>query len=183
MPPEQWASGTDVTPAADLYALGGTLYYFLTAHSPFPGESAFEQMKGHLNAPPPTLAPIRTDTPASLDRLIAKMMAKDPLQRGTAKQLGAEFQRVLATARFPATAPVNSFPLAPVPQDSGLIQNYSLGSAPSSAQKTQRPRPRGTHAGLRWHDRFLGLMLKVKDHPGVTRFARRCREQFRAWMA
>ncbi len=96
MPPEQWAGGKDVTPAADLYALGGTLHFFLTGRSPYAGESTVQQMMQHVSAAAPDVRPLRPDVPARLADVIRRMMAKDPADRGTARELRWGLNAVLA---------------------------------------------------------------------------------------
>ena len=48
MPPEQWRGG-QVTPAADMYAFGATLFTLLTGGPPFPGLTAAAWMHQHLD--------------------------------------------------------------------------------------------------------------------------------------
>jgi len=74
--PEQIRAPDDVGPAADIYALGCTLYYAVTGRVPFPGGSRKEKMQRHLTETPDavrTLAPQLSD---AFCRLIDDMMAK-----------------------------------------------------------------------------------------------------------
>ena len=97
MPPEQWTGGKTVTAAADLYALGGTLYFLLTGRCPFPGDSPHQQMIGHLSGNVPSVRATRADVPEALDAIVRRMMAKNPLHRGTARELRWQLNTVLAT--------------------------------------------------------------------------------------
>ncbi len=112
MPPEQWAGGKTVTPAADLYALGGTLFFLLTGRSPYSGSSMHQQMHGHLSAEVPAVRAERADVPEPLDAVVRRMLAKNPLHRGTARELRWQLEGVLA-ARDAAAV------LDPVPADVG----------------------------------------------------------------
>jgi serine/threonine-protein kinase len=73
--PEQ-IRGLPVDARADVYALGGVLYWALSARVPYPRASDEEKMRAHLDDPPPALE----DHPA-LAAVIARAMAKDPAER------------------------------------------------------------------------------------------------------
>lgn len=114
MPPEQWANGGAVTAAADLYALGGTLFYLLAGRPPFEAESSYRIMHLHLTAAVPSVRTIRPDVPEALDAVIQRMLAKNPAHRGTARELAWQLGRVLATGRRVET------PLPDVPSSSSV---------------------------------------------------------------
>jgi serine/threonine-protein kinase len=81
MAPEQIRSGSDVTTATDLYALGVTLYEVCTGQVPFQHPEAMPLMMMHLEQlprPPRELAP---GLPASLEQVILQLLEKEPSQR------------------------------------------------------------------------------------------------------
>jgi serine/threonine-protein kinase len=82
MSPEQ-VTGTEVTPASDIYALGALLYHALTGRPPFDGQSKFEIFTAHVTIPP---MPLRDaypllSAPARLERLVLRCLAKRPVDR------------------------------------------------------------------------------------------------------
>jgi eukaryotic-like serine/threonine-protein kinase len=78
MAPEQWR-GEAVT-GSDVYALGCVLYELCTGEPPFSGTLP-ELMTAHLEALPMRAAVARPGLRADLDRLISRMLAKDPAMR------------------------------------------------------------------------------------------------------
>jgi serine/threonine kinase PknH len=82
MSPERMRAG-EVDARSDVYALACVLYECLTAATPFPGDSAEQQITAHLMAPPPRPSISHPAVPATLDTVIAIGMAKDPNQRYT----------------------------------------------------------------------------------------------------
>ena len=78
--PEQLL-GRRVTPAADVYALGCTLYELLSGVAPFEAHDLGEVIDGHLHRAPAALSRHRPDLPADLARLVHTMLEKDPSQR------------------------------------------------------------------------------------------------------
>ncbi|WP_307871858.1 protein kinase [Micromonospora sp. U21] len=80
MAPEQFRASS-VTQAADLYALGCVLFELLSGVPPFHSGSAHEVGQKHLEEPPPPVRVLRSDVPRSLERLIERLLAKDPADR------------------------------------------------------------------------------------------------------
>jgi serine/threonine-protein kinase len=78
--PEQ-IEGGDVDGRTDVYALGCVLYETLTGEPPFHRPSEVAVLNAHLHAPPPQLSKAAPDLPRALDPVIAKALAKSPLDR------------------------------------------------------------------------------------------------------
>ncbi len=76
--PEQSINAHKADIRADIYSLGCTLYYLLTASPPFHGESVYEILQAHhfMDAKPLDL--VRTDVASELAAIVGKMMAKEP---------------------------------------------------------------------------------------------------------
>ncbi|MDB5308125.1 MAG: pknB 24 [Gemmataceae bacterium] len=79
--PEQARNPGAVDIRADLYALGATLYYVLTAKVPYDGANATEKLLKHYTDPPPALRPHRPDAPPQVEQIIHWCMAKRPEDR------------------------------------------------------------------------------------------------------
>ena len=85
MAPEQFADASAVDIRADIYSLGGTLYWCLTGKVPFPLSGPNSQ-RGAVSATgpsrqPPSLRALRPDLPAALDEVVARMMANKASER------------------------------------------------------------------------------------------------------
>ncbi len=109
MPPEQAKDAHLVTPAADVYGLGATLYYLLTGEAPFPGRSFRELLAIHRQGTIPDPSTRSPGLPAALGQLAHRMLAKDPAQRpadGAAVVAELERQLGLATASTTAVRPL-----------------------------------------------------------------------------
>jgi serine/threonine protein kinase len=68
-------------PQTDLYAVGCTLFEMLTGRSPFHGATAYAVMKKQVDERVPTVRTERVETPAELEALVAKLLAKKPEER------------------------------------------------------------------------------------------------------
>src|SRR5262249_47609425 len=80
MAPEQSDHARTVDARADLYALGCTLHCLAVGQPPFPGSGPQVILK-HLRDAPTPLRARAPDTPASLERLVLALLAKDPTAR------------------------------------------------------------------------------------------------------
>lgn len=82
MAPEQARDASTVDIRADIYGLGGTLYFALTGRLPFPGgRNPMDVLAHRLTAAPPSLRAVRPELPPELDVVLAKMMATRPEDR------------------------------------------------------------------------------------------------------
>ncbi|MCP2341656.1 serine/threonine-protein kinase [Actinomadura rupiterrae] len=128
--------GAEPGPAADVYAVGVTLYELLAGRQPFAGNSISAVMHEHLHVAPPPLP----DLPAELWTLIEQSLAKQPMARIGAYDLG---RRLLAyaestyTGRFAITVPPNS------PARNPTSPPGTLG-APNMSGAHGMPGPSGT---------------------------------------
>jgi DNA-binding beta-propeller fold protein YncE len=80
MAPEQ-IKGERADARSDVYALGCVLFHALTGRVPYDRDSEVAKMYAHLNDPPPSVVETVPGTPAGLDEVIARALAKDPDQR------------------------------------------------------------------------------------------------------
>jgi serine/threonine protein kinase len=92
--PEQARSAAKVDIRADLYALGGTLFYLLTGRAPFAHREGEDEMRAaHQAEAPPDVRALRPEVPAGLAELVGRLLAKRPEDR---PQTPAEVAAALA---------------------------------------------------------------------------------------
>jgi len=89
--PEPWELATVVDPRADIYALGCVAFELGAGHPPFVG-SPDEVLEGHRKLSPP-VDDLAEDFPPTLEKLLVRMLDKDPNQR---PRVARELARVLA---------------------------------------------------------------------------------------
>ncbi|WP_459549350.1 serine/threonine-protein kinase [Nocardia sp. X0981] len=81
---------------SDIYSLGCSAYRLLTGQNPYPSTVPAVVMMGHLQEPPPNVSSIRPDLPMALDRVFAKVLAKDPQDRyGSCREFVADAEAAL----------------------------------------------------------------------------------------
>ncbi len=93
--PEQCTGAEQVTPSADIYALGCILYEMLCGRAPFEREGIRAILAAHMFEAAPHVSERVPTVPAWLDDLVVRMMAKKPEERPSSM---AEVAEALATA-------------------------------------------------------------------------------------
>ncbi len=113
MPPEQAEDSHRADHRADIYSLGCTIHYLLTAQEPFPGETVLKRLLAHMERPAPSLRKTRPDIPPTVDAAYLKMMAKRPVDRP------ASMAEVIALLEAAKAAPDFKLAAAAGPLDPG----------------------------------------------------------------
>jgi serine/threonine-protein kinase len=129
MPPEQARNAKHVDHRSDIYALGGTLYHFLTGQTPFKGDTIVELITNKERGSFTHAKKLNPDVPERLDLMIDKMLAKDPQHR---YQSMAEVIRDLEGLKLASES--LSFIDAP---DREVIRRTPSASAPASLAPTR----------------------------------------------
>jgi serine/threonine-protein kinase len=97
--PEQ-IRGDALTGAADIYSLAVLAYHLLCRRPPFAGpDLALLQM--HLRAEPPPPSMAWPDVPAELNRLLVRMLAKQPEQRPSLDEIEQTLRAMLGVVEQP----------------------------------------------------------------------------------
>lgn len=100
MAPEQGLH-PEVSPAADVYALGLTLWECLSGDVPLKGDTALDTLMRRQKAAPRPLRGTVPDCPPWLDRLLRQMLDPDPARRPTAAQVESALAQGRAPFRLP----------------------------------------------------------------------------------
>ena len=79
--PEQIRDPSSVSPCSDIYSLGCTLYYSVTAKVPFPGGRTKDKVRRHLEEMPWHPRRLNPDIAEEFVDVVADMMEKDPARR------------------------------------------------------------------------------------------------------
>jgi DNA-binding beta-propeller fold protein YncE len=109
--PEQ-IEGRGVDARTDEYALACTAFSMLTGAPPFTRDESVAVMWAQMSAPPPPLTSRRPDLPAAVNDVMAKALAKAPMERyATCPQFADALRRACGLepgARGPAPAPARA---------------------------------------------------------------------------
>ncbi|HEY3392659.1 MAG TPA: hypothetical protein VGK58_08125, partial [Lacipirellulaceae bacterium] len=117
MAPEQWTDYPHVDERADLYSLGCALFKMLSGVAPFhplPNECS-NKMQAHVSAAIPRLSALRAGVTLELEKLLIRLLAKQPKDRyqTTAELLvdltplanGADLQSLMRPLGLPSSPP------------------------------------------------------------------------------
>jgi predicted Ser/Thr protein kinase len=136
--PEQAQGDRDMDIRGDIYSLGATLYHLVVGRTPYDGPSPAAVAIKHITDPVPSA---RRDNPrvsGNVDRLISRMMAKDPAHRyQTPAELIAEVEQILAGREVGIKV---------LPADSGAAGGPAA-APPTEPAPMRRPSGRAVPAG------------------------------------
>lgn len=144
MAPEQ-AAGKPVDARADIYSLGLVMFAMLTGKPPFRAGHYTEVMRMQQTTTPPRLTTLLPDLPEPVDRLIQKMLAKNPSDRpASALALGRLLEAVEAaiTAELAAAKPVV---VTPAPGPNLTARGVSANDATLEVTTDQPAAPADAH--------------------------------------
>lgn len=95
-------AGAPVDGRCDLYSLGATLFFMLTAQWPHAGLPLPQRLRARAGGPPPALRALRPELPEALDRLLRQTLDPNPEARPAD---AATLARALDALRTPAAPP------------------------------------------------------------------------------
>ena len=119
--PEQARDPRNADIRSDIYSLGCTFYFMLNGRPPFPEGTVLQKLLQHHSDPPPDVRQFREDLPEEANRIMQKMMAKDPRNRyldpgeliadltNLAEQLGLQSASPSGKLWLPKSTPKVSF--------------------------------------------------------------------------
>jgi hypothetical protein len=140
--PEQIDASRSV-PASDVYSLGCVLFESLTGRPPFAGRNPAGTLYAHLNEPPPSVTSLRPDLPPAIDEVVARALAKSPVDRHPSARALAIEARAALSSTATATTPV----------------------------RAARPAPEGARRARRWFAAPVVALVAVAAVVGAVLFA------------
>jgi serine/threonine protein kinase/formylglycine-generating enzyme required for sulfatase activity len=148
--PEQITDSQQADIRADIYSLGCTLYYLLSGEAPFSNLSLLGVLRAHRTRHARPLDQVRSEVPADLAAIVARMMAKEPADRfqepgEVAEALKPFFKKGLAMAaesspEVPTVAgnPADATPPGPILE--GLIDLSEPDAEPGGLRDGRSPK-------------------------------------------
>jgi response regulator RpfG family c-di-GMP phosphodiesterase len=149
MAPEQAKDASTVDIRADIYGLGGTLFWCLTGKLPFPSEndkSVADGLLRRIDQVAPSVRAANSDVPPELDAVVQRMMALDLNERFATPQ--AVMRAMLPFLKSVAADPETMPPI------------ITMGSADAGASNAAEPAAQ------------VHRVLIVDDEPSIRDFCR-----------
>ena len=153
--------GVEASRATDIYSLGCLLWVTLTGKAPYPGQTEYEIITGHMQAPIPQL-PGRDPLSAEANRILRTAMAKNPAERyPSAAAMRSDLANAInlpdggSPERFANSGGAQAYQVRTPTPSGGLTNHPPRGAAtqPAYAMAAQPPAPaKKSKAGL-----YLGL--------------------------
>ncbi len=155
--PEQ-AVGGELDRRADIYGLGGVLFFMLTGRPPFVDDNVYKVLRAHVSTQPPRLSEVAPDRvfPAKLEELVRRMLAKNPGDRpqtlaGVIHTLDELSRELVDTERHPRDSQDLAAPNSP--RTTGEASDAHR-TVQSEASLTEASRPEASKPGAKKNDFF-----------------------------
>ena len=137
MAPEQ-AQGGEVTPSADIYALGVVAYEMITGQQPYTADTPLHVMLKHVTDPVPHISNVMDSLPVAVENTMLRVLAKDPKDRyATAEDFVNDFSRAIRGQEV--EQPPESAMAGTLVMGGGPAQTLQLSSANTMAASGDRP--------------------------------------------
>jgi serine/threonine-protein kinase len=139
MPYEQVLNARFVDGRSDVFALGATLYHLLTGQVPFGGATHAEVVAAKDRGNYRPASELNRSVPADLDRILARMLARDPRRRfQTATELVVVLERSRLADRLPSFVDIDVARADPEArarlESTGQPTRPDLGLSPPAAE-------------------------------------------------
>jgi serine/threonine protein kinase len=134
--PEQALDSHSVDIRADIYSLGGTLYWCLTGRTPFNEGSVAQKLLWHQTRQPKAVASFRSDVPEGILAVLEKMMHKKPEERYQLPQEVADAFAEWTTTPIPPP-PENEMPQLSLAATRGPLSEAGLSNASSTLNQSK----------------------------------------------
>jgi serine/threonine-protein kinase len=181
--PEQAVDSRQVDIRADLYSLGCTLYFLLTARPPFGEFPLIKKLMMHQIAKPRPILELQPDIPRELEQVINKLMAKLPEGRFQTPQEVADALATFAVSD-PILAPLRASPPGQPkaerseglgakdenkrPETEAKNETRATPAAPHTAPLAPRPPLKPQEAQYKWTGRSDGDSASVREAKAVV---------------
>ncbi|MEZ4262105.1 MAG: protein kinase [Polyangiaceae bacterium] len=113
MAPEQARGDDEVSPRADIYALGATLFEVIAGRPPHVGPTPIAVLARLVTTPAPRLMEVVPTAPIPLDDLIGEMLSTHPAERPASAEEIARRLRAIAVDAAPMTTRMGPTELPP----------------------------------------------------------------------
>jgi hypothetical protein len=150
MAPEQCIGSGQIDGRADVYSLGIMLFQFLAGRTPFLAEGLGAVMAMQIYESPPALSEMIHDIPSEISTLVARLLAKSPVDRPTMAELLMLTEAVAAAQPFVRSAhPGNAFAVKLFAGAEALTGHRRRSTLSSMAGQRTLP-AQGNSGGGRW---------------------------------
>ncbi len=122
MSPEQALDTKQADQRSDIYSLGCTFYHLLTAKKLYDGDTMMKKLLAHRQQPIPSLRAVRPETPAAVDAVYTKMVAKNPHERfQTMREMREALEAAVASRSPIAVTPKPTQAASPVAKSGSTV--------------------------------------------------------------